>query len=93
MTQEELELAKRERLAHLKAKKDWLEHPTTTQYLKKKQEEVMRINNQLMNDETLTEEKRLRLFAERKAHQYDLAEMTTHPEDEIVILKRQLNEL
>lgn len=92
MTEEERENEKKKRIVVLTAKKDWLMHPTTEEYLLNKRKEVERISQLLSEKEDLAPEERLTLFGERKAHRFDISQMTGEPDNEIQILKRQLNE-
>lgn len=82
----------KDRVPKLIALQDWVGHPTTQEWLKMKQEAVQSIVQRLGSDDSLSEAERQRLFGEKRAHQFDISQMTRDPQGELEVISRSIEE-
>lgn len=80
-----------ENMAHLKATKDWINHPNTRHLAQLCSEQIESINDTLANDEKIDQETRLALFKTKNAHITYLAVLTESPDSEIKSIENKVD--
>lgn len=81
-----------DRAIYLQEQSDFRMHPVTLRLAKDALDEIDRIENLLKNDETLGDIERKALFRERYAHKMYFDLFTFDPNDELEILRNQVED-
>lgn len=82
-----------DKFARLQVQKEWVIHPNTIELKNLVAEQIKNIVSTLANKEDLTQEDRLRLFAEKKCHLLYLALLSDDPSSEMEMLEQKTNSL
>ncbi len=82
----------KERVPRLLAQVEFKNHPIILEIASKSKDEIERIKGILSNKEDIDEKERMRLFAEKKAHEFYYKLFTQDPSSELAFIEKAVDE-